>query len=161
MQNFRGKTIDEIVIGLAQDYANRLAKALGDGLDNMSAGTAAASECSVGKKLRECEIRIVPGEPITGVTGLRGGQTRFDKLVLVGGIELWIEFQSSDYGGARKDAQLQGQLIALGESIVTESPRAFFYKILGKERKILRWSRSEAKAAIQSGDFDAPHVYRF
>jgi len=161
MGNFRGTSIDQFVISLADNYARLFNSAINTKADHKLAGIEAAKKCSAGPAFDKLEISLAPGEPITGVTGLRGGQTRFDKLYFIGGVEVWLELQSSDYGGSRKDAQLQGQIIALGESIATDSSAAFFYKVLAKERKIFRWSQKEAEAAVQTGNYHPPNVYDF
>ena len=152
--------VDQVVRMLAQDYATRLVKARKFHRDQKQVGIE-AQNLWMKEDVRKWMGDAFVMESWTGVTGLRGGQTRYDVVLHFSGYQVRIEVQSSPYQDVRKDAQLHGQIIGLSEGTAAPGNEILFYKILGGSRCIYRWTRAEAKRAVETGLLKAPCVFYF
>ncbi len=87
---------------------------------------------------------IKPGqvevEPISGVTGARGGQIRYDAGVFGRRRAALFELKSSAYETERTALQLQAHQIGVGEQTATYGKPGDYYRIYAKERRIEKWT---------------------
>ncbi len=121
----------------------------------MGRGTAAGDNWARYMKRQAVEDRRITlmDLMITGVTGLGGGQTRYDFSFRFEGASILVEVQATDYHDQRKDAQLLGQVIGCANNYGSD---ARFYKIIGCPRLIRRWLSHEAAKAAKDGDVFRP-----
>ena len=149
------KELDNVIIELAKSYRRAVRGARNHCSDPKRVGREAEKNW-IESRLLERVAGIVDRSAITTVNGMGGGQTNFDAILDIRGREVWIELQTSDYGGPRKNAQLHGQLIGFGFAGVNPHADAVFYKIMAD--KVYKWTRKDALRAAGKGVMDPPTV---
>lgn len=152
--------MDRVVSAIASDFANRLAEAeasLPAGLPNREkrVGQLAHQMVQRADLPQRCKQFGIPAdrvliEPMTGATGRGGGQTFYD--IGIESPKRWsmIELKASGYEVPRTEWQLQTHLIGVGEGTATYGKAGDYYRVLAKERTILKWtSESLARQALR------------
>jgi hypothetical protein len=114
------------------------------------------------KRLQQYGIRPEDVElrPMTGVTGVEGGQTRYD-LGIRGRGQNMFELQGSDYGGERKSTQLQGQQIGIAERTATYGSEGTLYTIVAKPGTVTKFTGADLSESVRTGNAPRSTIWRF
>lgn len=130
---------ERIVCSLACDYINRLESAKGQGSTPLEIGKQVQTDWLLNLKEpspKRKGIELIDTEPRTGVSGLKEwslrGMPRYDALLEIVGVEVWIELQSSDYKTFPKAVQHRAQMIGFAVVIDHYNKNDMYCKIIGK-----------------------------
>ncbi len=153
--------VDHLIELLARDYFARLAAARTKYIDNpKTAGNQAQKEWIADIAARG-GTRIKTN-PRTGVDTGRGGQSQFDVLVNLAGLDVYLEVQAPGVDKGYKLVQAQGQLVGFAHVSAGAGVPARYYKIVGQTRRIYCWSsRGRAHGALTTADYEPQQTLYF
>lgn len=138
---------------LAEDYAKRLAAAelvVPQDASNRPARIGQAAEIAwveFDVPARARQFGIPQGKvlirPISGVTGPKGGQTRFDVQFDLGREYISIEVKKSMYQDPCNTWQAESHLIATAEGTSTGGRPSWYFRYYGQERVVHMWTTED------------------
>jgi len=146
---------------LASDYARQWQEAKTSSTDHRLAGIQAQNRWIQEDIPRRCPGCRVIANPRTGLNGRGSGGSSFDARLIIDGCEVFVEVQSSNYGGNRKGVQLQGQLLGFTEVFVPIGRPMLFARIIAWPRIVEIWDLTETQKALEQGDYASQQTFAF